>query len=160
RSTPAACQAGAYGMHGGATSTTVPPAAVSRARVGSSRDSSPTPSAGSSNSVSARRGQPPCGRVASSAGYPLGSPLAGRRAPRPACQSVREASRLSIAATWAISTPPHQAAVDALDGELLPGTDLDRGMRRIARQQADGIGTTLQALDGQLAIDPCHHGLA
>ena len=99
RSTPAACQAGAYGRYGGATSTTRAPSWVQRARVGNSSDSSPTPSAGSNSSVSARRGQPPCGSSASSAACPVGSPSLAIAALRPACHSVRAASRVSRATT-------------------------------------------------------------
>ena len=76
---------------------------VRRASVGNSSASSPTPSAGSNSSVSARRGQPFCGSSASSAAKPVGSPSAPILALRPARHSVCAASSVSSATTAPIS---------------------------------------------------------
>lgn len=69
--TPAACQAGACGNHGGATSASQPPLATSCASAGNSRLISPMPLRSTRNSVKFPHGQPPPGNSSSSAGCPL-----------------------------------------------------------------------------------------
>src|SRR5690606_30364363 len=48
---------------------------------------------------------------------------------------------------------PHQAAVQALDGEVLVRHHLDRLEIGVARQQADAILADLQQLDGDFVVD-------
>src|SRR5690606_28651189 len=48
---------------------------------------------------------------------------------------------------------PHQAAVQALDGEILAGHHVDRRVVRVAWQQADAVLADLQQLDGDLVVD-------
>ena len=83
--------------------------------------------------------------------------LAPGTALRPACHSVRAASSDSRATAAAISALPHQAAVHALDREVLARLHLDRRVCRIARQQAGRVPRPLQPLDGRLAVPPPDH---
>lgn len=75
--TPAAAQAGACGIHGGATRTSQPPSSDKRASAGNSRLISPTLPRSTRISVRQPRGQPPPGNSASSSGWPLGIVLSG-----------------------------------------------------------------------------------
>src|SRR3546814_330159 len=57
------------------------------------------------------------------------------------------------------SVAAHQAAVQAFDGEVRARLHHDRRVVGIAWQQADLRPGLLEALDGDLAIDPRHHHL-
>src|SRR5690606_19381489 len=54
---------------------------------------------------------------------------------------------------------PHQAAVQALDGEVLVGQYLDGIEVGVARQQADAVLADLQQLDRDLVVDAGDHDL-
>src|SRR5690606_37665776 len=55
---------------------------------------------------------------------------------------------------------PHQAAVQALDGEVLVRLHLDRRMVGVARQQADAVAADLQQLDRDRVVHARDHDLA
>ena len=75
RSTPPACNAGAYSRYGGAMQTSQASSSrESRASAGSSRLSSPTPRRNGRSSVTPPRGQPPPGNSRSRSAKPVGTP--------------------------------------------------------------------------------------
>ena len=55
---------------------------------------------------------------------------------------------------------PDEAAIQALDGEILAGLHLDRRIVGIARQQPDPVLADLEQLDRDFLVDPGDHDLA
>src|SRR5690606_27882982 len=77
-------------------------------------------------------------------------PLAAGRSPRPLSENPAPASPVR----------PHQAAVEAFDGEILVGLHLDGRVVGVARKQADAVLADLQELDRDRLVHARDHDLA
>src|SRR5690606_15182930 len=87
-------------------------------------------------------------------GWPRERGRRNRRAPRGRvgkCRRIGAGKPGSLDARSPVR--PHQPAVQALDGKVLVGHDVDRRVVRVARQQADAVLADLQQLDGDLVVD-------
>src|SRR5690606_33227844 len=77
----------------------------------------------------------------------------------PPSQKLRLASPSRYREMPRSTVRPHEAAVQALDGEVLARLDLDGCVVGIARQQPDPVLADLQQLDRYFLVDARYHDL-